>query len=71
MIPEAMKINVFTYTRIPRPSQLFLRTGFTKVSDANLYDSEGDAVSGRKLDILAEGMSRMEQAMAEGQNSED
>lgn len=70
MIPETMKVNVFTYQRIPKPSDLFVRTGFTKVANQALYDSEGSAVSGRKLDVLANNLQRMEDAIAESQNSD-
>lgn len=53
MIPANFKVNVYTYTRIPRPAELFRRSGFSEVSNLGLYDNEGSAVSGRKIDLIS------------------
>lgn len=60
MIPANFKINVYTFTRIPRPAELFRRSGFTEVANLGLYDNEGSAVSGRKIDLIAKEFDKIE-----------
>lgn len=60
MIPANFKINVYTYTRIPRPSELFRRSGFSEVTNLGLYDNEGSAESGRKIDLIAKEFNKLE-----------
>ncbi len=52
MIPKIFKLNQYTYTRIPRPSELFRRTGFSQVRAQSLYDDEASSVNLRKIDAL-------------------
>lgn len=64
MIPANFKVNVYTYTRIPRPAELFRRSGFSEVSNLGLYDNEGSAVSGRKIDLIAKEYQKLEDAIS-------
>lgn len=52
MIPKIFKLNQYTYTRIPRPSELYQRAGFSQVSNQSLYDDEASSVNLRKIDAL-------------------
>lgn len=65
MIPANFKINVYTYTRIPRPAELFHRAGFSEVANLGLYDNEGSAESGRKIDLIAKEFNRLENSSDE------
>lgn len=65
MIPANFKVNLFTYTRIPRPSELFRRSGFSEVANLGLYDNEGSAVSGRKIDLIAREFQKLEDSSRE------
>lgn len=60
MIPANFKVNVYTYTRIPRPADLFRRSGFSEVANLGLYDNEGSAESGRKIDLIAKEFNKLE-----------
>lgn len=60
MIPSNFKINVYTFTRIPKPVELFSRSGFSQVANLGLYDNEGSAVSGRKIDLIAKEFNKLE-----------
>ena len=52
MIPKIFKLNRYAYTRIPRPSELFQRAGFSQVCNQSLYDDEASSVNLRKIDAL-------------------
>lgn len=60
MIPNNFKLNTYQYTRIPRPAELFRRAGFAQVANVGLYDNEGSAVSGRKIDLIAKEFNKLE-----------
>lgn len=64
MIPKNFKINTFQFTRIPRPVELFRRSGFSEVANLGLYDNEGSAVSGRKIDLIAKEYQKLEDAIS-------
>lgn len=63
MIPKNFKINTYQYTRIPRPADLFRRAGFAQVANVGLYDNEGSAESGRKIDLIANEFNKLENSL--------
>lgn len=65
MIPANFKVNTFQFTRIPRPVELYRRTGFSQVANLGLYDNEGTAVSGRKIDLIAREFKKLEDSSLE------
>lgn len=68
MIPSNFKINVYTFTRIPKPVELYRRSGFSQVANLGLYDNEGSAESGRKIDLIAREYQKLEDASSESEN---
>ena len=52
MIPKIFKLNRYAFTRIPRPSELYQRAGFSQVRAKSLYDDEASSVNLRKIDAL-------------------
>lgn len=65
MIPKNFKINTFQFTRIPKPVELFRRTGFSQVANLGLYDNEGTAESGRKIDLISREFQKLEDSSRE------
>lgn len=65
MIPANFKVNLYTYTRIPRPAELFRRSGFSEVANLGLYDNEGSAESGRKIDLISREYQKLEDSSRE------
>lgn len=59
MIPQIFKLNKFVYTRIPRPYELFRLTGYKAVSNGSMYSDDNGSISQRKLDAIADELSRI------------
>lgn len=59
MIPQIFKLNKFVYTRIPRPYELFRLTGFKAVNNCSLYSEDNGLITQRKLDAIADELSRI------------
>ena len=59
MIPQIFKLNKFVYTRIPRPYELFRLTGFKAVNNDSMYSEDNGSITQRKLDAIADELSRI------------
>ena len=62
MIPKIFKLNRYAYTRIPRPSELYQRAGFSEVRAQSLYDDEAPSENLRKIDALKKAIDEVNSA---------